>query len=222
MSRFELTKLALVAFSVSSIMGCGRDQPRERRSTAVVVDTAAGEVVVSNETAAPPRTARWITDANALSLAAAVNARAIAAADVELENWHVDTARAFAASMAREHAELQHSVDSLAGRLNLTPVSPALAKQWTSAMQAQIDTIWRAGEAGLDLAFVRQQINSHQRMSDYFTQLAAVSERPELRAFLESAAAKSASQAQRAAALQPMVARIDSIRREARRRGTPP
>jgi len=222
MSRFESTKLALVAISVSVIVACRHDEPRERRSTAVVVDTAGGEVV-GNEPATPPApTARWITDANAVSLASALNGRAIAAADVELENWHVDTARAFAASMAREHAELQHSIDSLAGRLNVSPVSPALAKQWMSSMQAQIDSIWRAGDAGLDLAFVRQQINSHQRMSDYFTQLAAVSERPELRAFLESAAAKSASQAQRASALLPTVARIDSIRRDARRRGTPP
>jgi len=221
MPRLELSKLALVALSVSLIVACGRDEPRGRRSPAVAVDTAGGEVVVGNEPAAPaPRTARWITDANALSLVSAVNTRAIAAADVELENWHVDTARALAASMAREHAELQHSIDSLAARLDVTPVAPALAKQWTSTMQAQIDSIWRAGEAGLDLAFVRQQINSHQRMSDYFTQLAAVSERPELRAFLESAAAKTASQAQRARALEPTVARIDSTRREARRRGT--
>jgi predicted outer membrane protein len=222
MSRFEATKLSLVAFGLSLIVACGHDEPRARPSNGVVVDTAGGEVVGNEPASPPPRTARWITDANALSLASAVNTRAIAAADVELENWHVDTARAFAASMAREHAELQHSIDSIAARLNVTPVIPALAKQWTSAMQAQIDTIWRAGEAGLDLAFVRQQITSHQRMSDYFTQLAAVSEHPELRAFLETAAAKSASLAQRASALQPTVARIDSIRREARRRGSPP
>lgn len=220
MSRFQLSKAALIAFSISSIVACGDDKPRERRVQPAVVDSAGGEVVLGNEPAAPAKTsARWITDANALSLASAVNARAIAAAEVELENWHVDTARAFAASMAREHADLQHSLDSLTERLKMAPVSPALAKAWTSALQAQIDTIWRAGDLGRDLAFVRQQVTSHQLMSDYFTQLAAVAERPELRAFLESAAAKTASQAQRASALQPAVARIDSVRREARRRG---
>ena len=222
MSRFELSKVALAIFSISSLVACGHDDRRERRSS-VVVDTAGGEVAVGNTPATPARTsARWITDANVLSLASAVNARAIAAADVELENWHVDTARAFAASMAREHADLQHSIDSLAARLNLTPVSPALAKSWTSALQAQIDTIWRAGEGGRDLAFVRQQANSHQLMADYFTQLAAVAERPELQVLLESAAAKTTSQAQRATALQATVARIDSVRREARRRGDTP
>ena len=89
-------------------------------------------------------------------------------------------------------------------------------------MQSQIDSIWRAGEAGRDLAFVRQQVNSHRLMSDYFTQLASVAERPELRAVLEMAAAKATSQAQRARALEPAVARIDSVRREARRRGATP
>jgi len=223
MSRLQLTKSALVVMGVSLIVACGRDKPRDRGASRVVVDSAGGEVVVSNESAIPAKTsARWINDANALSLASALNARAIAAADIELENWHVDTARAFAASMAREHADLQHSLDSLSERLKLVPVSPALAKQWTAALQAQMDTIWRAGEAGRDLAFVRQQITSHKLMSDYFTQLAAVAERPELRAFLESAAAKTASQAQRASALQPTVARIDSVRREARRRGATP
>jgi len=223
MSRFQLTQAALIAFGISSLVACGGDKPRERRAQPVVVDSAGGEVVVGNESTAPPKpSARWITDANALSLASALNGRAIAAADVELENWHVDTARAFAASMAREHADLQHSIDSLTERLKIAPVSPALAKQWTSALQAQIDTIWRAGELGRDLAFIRQQVNSHQLMSDYFTQLAAVAERPELRALLESAAAKTASQAQRASALQPVVARIDSVRRDARRRGATP
>ena len=223
MSRFQPMKAALIAVSISLLAACGDKRPRERQGRPVVVDSAGGEVVIGNESAVPAKpSARWITDANALSLASAVNARAIAAADVELENWHVDTARAFAASMAREHADLQHSIDSLTERLKIVPVNPALAKQWTSALQTQIDTIWRAGELGRDLAFVRQQVNSHQLMSDYFTQLAAVAERPELRALLESAAAKTSSQAQRASALQPVVARIDSVRRDARRRGATP
>jgi predicted outer membrane protein len=223
MWRIQLMGAARAANSSLSTGGCGHEEMRGRRVQRAAVDSAGGEVVVSNESAIPAKpAARWITDANALSLASAVNARAIAAADIELENWHVDTARAFAASMAREHADLQHSIDSLGERLKLVPVSPALAKQWTTALQAQIDSIWRAGETGRDLAFVRQQITSHERMAGYFTQLAAVAERPELRALFESAASKATSQAQRASALEPAVARIDSVRREARRRGGAP
>ena len=218
MLPYNSTTAALLALSIS-LSACGREQPNERRTSRVVVDTAGGEV--GGETMATPApAARWITDANAVALASTLNSRAIAAADAELENWHIDTVRAFAATMAREHADLQHSIDSLTQRLNLTPVSPALARRWSATFQTQIDTVLRAG-TGIDLAFVRQQANSHQIMADYFSQLASATERPELRALLEAAAAKATSQAQRALALQPSIARIDSIRREAsRRRGT--
>jgi predicted outer membrane protein len=219
MSPYSASKATAVVLSIS-VFACGHDDAKRPTPTREAI--AGGEVVAEPASKPAVNSARWISDANTLSLLSALNARAIAAADVELENWHVDTARAFAASMAREHAELQHSIDSLAGRLNLTPVTPALAKDWTSVLQAQIDTVRRAGDAGIDLAFVRQQANSHRLMSDYITQLAAVAERPELRALLETAAAKTTSQAQRASALQPTVARIDSVRRAARRRGTTP
>jgi predicted outer membrane protein len=222
MSRFSSVKAALFALSISTL-ACGHDDKPRDRPTRALVDTAGGEVVVGNEPVTPaPTVARWITDPNVLALVTALNDRQIAAADIELENWHVDTARAFAASMAREHAELQHSIDSAAASLRLTPIAPALAKRWTSVMQAQIDSMRRAGESGLDLAFVRQQTNSHQLMATYLKQLAAAAERPELGGFLEASSAKVASQAQRAAALQPVVARIDWVRREARRRGTTP
>jgi predicted outer membrane protein len=214
--------LAVIALSVSSI-GCRHDRQTPHRAVRGVGDTVAqsreagGEVV--SESARNPQASsiRWITDANALSLVAAMNARAIASADFELENWHIDTVRAFAAAMAREHAELQHSADSIAARLGLAPVSPALSKQWTSAMQAQIDTMRRTGESGLDLAFLRQQANSHQLMSEHLSELASVAEHPELGAFLDTAAAKARAQAQRARSLQP-VALSDSTRREAARR----
>jgi predicted outer membrane protein len=222
MSRFELTKVALLALSIT-VIACGHEKPRDQRPTrTVVIDTAGGEVVGNAPASLERVTARWITDANVLALLTALNNRQIAASDMELENWHVDTVRAFAASIAREHAELQHSIDSTAQSLKLTPVSPALAKPWTSAMQAQIDTMRRAGENGLDLAFVRQQVNSQQLMSNYLSQLASVAERPALGGFLEAAAAKASSRAQRASALLPAVARIDSVRRGARRRGTTP
>jgi predicted outer membrane protein len=221
-SRLELMKTALFALSVS-LIACGRGESRDRPPTrAVAIDTAGGEVVADAPAAPAAATARWISDANALALVTALNSRQIAAADIELENWHVDTARAFAASMAREHAELQHAIDSTARSLKLVPVTPALAKPWAAAMQAQIDTMRRAGENSLDLTFVRQQIGSHQLMSNYFLQLASAAERPELRGFLESAAAKVSSQAQRASALLPVVVRIDSVRREGRRRGATP
>lgn len=219
MSRYQSTSAALAVLSFF-LVACGHDAANDRSRSHEA--TSAGDVVMEVPSTPAATTARWITDANTVSLLNTLNSRAIAAADFELENWHIDTARAFAASMAREHADLQHSIDSLTTRLGVTPVSPALGQKWSSTMQAQIDTMRRTGEAGVDLAFVKQQVASHQLMSEYLSQLATVAERPELQAFLQSATTKAASQAARARALQPTVARIDSLRRDARKRGEMP
>ena len=142
-----------------------------------------------------------------------MNARQIAAADIELENWHNEAARAFAASMAREHAELQHSADSLAARLGITPVAPALTKPWMSAMQAQIDSLRRVRASSFDSAFVHQQVASHQLMLDYLQQLASASQHPDLQSMLSAAAKRVASQLDRARSLDTtLVARRDTTR----------
>ena len=186
MSQSGWAKAAVFALSISSI-ACGHGDerahgpqrgPSNSAAPSRVAD-AEGEVVGQPVTGAGSSATRWITDANALSLVSALNAREIAAADMELDGWHVDTARAFAASMAREHADLQHSIDSLAAHLDLTPVAPALAQRWAAAMQAQIDTMRRSSDGRIDLSFVHQQVNSHQRMADYLSSLAAVAEHPE-------------------------------------------
>jgi len=233
-SRFAIA--ATLAFA-SAIAACDRGGAREKKPAQAAsrvatpprtrdTSEAAGEVaneVASNAVAEPEVRERWITDANVLSLMSGMNARQIAAADVELSTWHSDTVRAFAASMAREHAELQHAVDSITAHLNLTPVTPALAKPWLSTMQTQIDSIRRASGDALDRAYVRQQVNSHQLMGDYIKQLAVAAERPELRAFLETTAGRVASQLQRARSLQTVLAAADSAaaRRAASRKRAP-
>jgi len=245
MSRMRGTATVLcVALVLStSIAGC-RDRAGNRRAaqsaprdTAVIVardsarrdtthrdtthrDTveSAGEVA-SDFVAAPVVGERWITDANILSLFGAMNARQIAAADVELSTWHSDTVRAFAAAMAREHAELQHSVDSTTSRIGLSPVAPALSRDWMSAMQAQIDTMRQSRGDALDRAYVRQQVASHQLMGEYIKQLAGAAERPELRAFLETAAGRVASQLERARSLHTVLTAADSAA-DARRAST--
>lgn len=230
-SRIRLAAVVVIAVCVA----CGRDEsPKQQPAQAAVRDTVrhtrdtileAGGEVVSDSVATTAVKERWITDANVLSLLTAMNARQIAAADIELSSWHSDTVRAFAASMAREHAQLQHGVDSMVSRLDLTPTAPALAKPWLSAMQAQIDTMLQARGEALDRAFVRQQTSSHQLMGEYIRQLAAGAERAELRGFLETAASRVASQLQRARSLETTLAAADSAaaaRRAARKRSSTP
>jgi predicted outer membrane protein len=221
---------------VAILTACGRE-PAERHSAGTValrdstretIDTVESGGEVTSDSVNAPVKERWITDANALSLLAAMNARQIAGADVELEAWHNDAVRAFAASVAREHAELQHSADSLTERMGITPLAPALAKPWLAPIQAQIDSARRAREGTIDRAFVRAQVSSDQLIADYLQQLAAAAERPELRTLLNTARTRVASQLARALALQTVLAKADSAaadslaRRAARQRKLAP
>jgi len=173
---------------------------------------AAGEVVIRSnpDTANAKPVVRWLTDANILSLLGVMNARQIAAADVELEAWHVDSVRAFAAGVARDHAELQHSVDSLGERLHLAPIAPALAQTVSATMQAQVDTIRRAEGRMLDRVFMRQQVASYQFMTGYVAQLGAVAEQPEVQALLSTAKDRMTGELNHARALQTRLAVADS------------
>jgi len=177
---------------------------RDTVSARIDTGEAGGEVV--GEWIDAPVAERWITDANVLALFGAMNARQIVAADVELENWHDEAVRAFAASVARQHAELQHSADSLSARLRITPLAPALTKPWMAVMQAQIDSMRRARESSLDAAFVRQQIASHQLMLERIQQLASSSQHPDMHAMLSDAAKRIALQLDRARSLDSAIA----------------
>ena len=179
------------------------ESPHTRRDTA----EAAGEVVDSSAALA---TVKWLTDANVLSLLAVMNSAAIKAADAELQAWHSDTVRAFASSIARDHAELQHSVDSLAQRIRLAPVAPALAEPIAATLQAQVDSVTANRGPALDRAFVREQVASHRLMAGYIDQLSSVAERPEVQAMLTSAATRVGVDLEHAIALQAAFALSDS------------
>lgn len=167
---------------------------------------AGGEV--TRDSARP--VVRWINDANVLAIAAAMNNKQLAAADAELSTWHVDTVRAFAAQMAREHSAMQRTMDSIAGALQIEPVKPALGALVQTRMQRQIDSIYQHDGRAFDRAFVDQQIASHRLMYEYLVRLAAVAERPALQQVLTTAADSVRSQTARAVELRTMFASQDS------------
>lgn len=203
-----------------SMTSCSDDDGSEQRPAAATAASNAssahrdtseftGEVSVDSSAARPA--VRWLTDANVLSLASMMNSKQIAAADVELESWHLENVRDFASSMAREHAELQHSIDSLAERARITPITPALAQTISAKMQRQIDSLRSSSGRSLDRAFLRQQIAGHELMANYVTDLTGVAEKPEVRALLASMGDRVGNQLARARALLASIATRDSI-----------
>jgi putative membrane protein len=218
MRRNSGTRLILAGMATASlsIAACQGDDTRDAPSVPVVtrdtahsrVDSAGGDV--AGEFMQEPVKGRWITDGNAVSLMATMNAKQIAAADVELSAWHSDSVRAFAQTLAREHAGIQHSVDSVAGVVHVSPVAPALAQPIGDSLQAAVETLKLSRGAGLDRAFVSNQVNSLAIVGRYVQQLSAAAERPELQAVLAGAATRVGTQLARARALQSSFAAGDS------------
>lgn len=157
-------------------------------------------------------TPRWVNDANILAAIGAMNARQIAAADIELSAWRSDSVRALAASLAREHADMQHQTDSLAAALHIAPIPSAIVTDMTAAFQAQIDStlVGRVGGA-LDRAYLQQQVASHQLMGEYLDQFAELTERPELRNYVETLGGRVDGQLKRMQGQQRQTAVADSI-----------
>ena len=151
----------------------------------------------------PPQ--RWLSDANILSLLSLINARQIAVAEIELENWHYPGIRDFALSMLRDHTSLQRSIDSASEHLRLAPIRPALADRVSAVFQAQVDSMLvrgRGGRGNLDIAFVGEQITSHQLMANYVQQFAAAAETVELQNFLNGVGTRVAAELSQSRAMQ--------------------
>jgi predicted outer membrane protein len=225
-TRFSSSVAMTVAFLAAAIgmsmVACSDDEPIDRRPVAGMSssgvasarrDTSEFTGDVATDSSATRPAVRWLTDANVLSLLSLMNSREIAAADVELESWHLDNVREFASVMAREHAEIQHSIDSVAERTRIAPAAPALAQAVTAKMQPQIDSLRWTTARSLDRAFVRQQVASHEFMANYIADLTSVAERPELQALLASAGQRVANQVVRARGLLASIAAADSIAR---------
>ncbi len=222
-SRSRFGVVALAAISLCMAGACQRNNndgsvtvaSTNGDSAVARVDSAGGDV---SNASSEPVAGRWITDANVLSLLGTMNAAQLTAANVELQGSRSDSVRAFAASVARGSAALKYSIDSLAGRMNMVPVAPALAEHVAGAMQAQIDSM-RANRGGsLDRAFLVQQVQGQRLMADYATQLSGVTERSELQSLLSAVAASNNSQAARAQVLLRAYAAADSVAAAATKR----
>lgn len=153
---------------------------------------------------------RWLSDGNLLALVGVMNAREVAATNVELQRWHSDSVRALAAATAHEHAVMQHAADSLAAVTRIAPVPPAIASVIDTTLGAQVDSLAAYRGAALDRAFVQQQAASHTLMASYLDAMTGLAERPEVRDLLASLSGQAAQQAARAQSLAVIINKVDS------------
>jgi predicted outer membrane protein len=151
-------------------------------------------------------------DDNIIALARLLNVRVKAAADYELQRWGSDTTRALAEEMAREHAAIRYTIDSVAASLGMTPVLPALASEIDSATRRHLTMLEVAGGRPLDRAYVKEHIASHEYMIDYVTKFAAAAERQALRTAMDTISAKLKTHLASGRALQVEYAKADSLK----------
>lgn len=207
--------------AVAAIAACSSEKSAPKASAGAttgraMTSEAAGEV--AKDSAAPRDNIKWLNDANVVALLTTMNQRQITAADAELSTWHMDTVRAFAAALYREHTEMQHSIDSLAQFAHITPVLPALGAAIRGQMQAQIDTIYQHGGRGFDRAYVMQTVAGHQLMSQYLNQLSAVADAPAVSTLIGSLSTAVQSQISRGNSMKAMFAVADSVAADSVRR----
>jgi hypothetical protein len=212
--RLVHATLAALMLGVGLAACDGHERQRRPSAERVTRDTAQAGGDVADSTTRNPDAA-WITDGNALALLAVLNARQIAAANVELDAWHTDTIRSFAAAVAREHAELQHSADSLSARLHVVPVVSALDQQIDSAFRSRVDSLRGLRGAPLERAFAHEQVVAEQAIAEYADQLTGAVQAPEIRALMESAATDARSRLSRAQAFELTLVLADSIKNAA-------
>ncbi len=207
--------------AIGAIAACAKDKPASKQPAAAAsrpARTAEAAGDVAKDSAAPRDNIKWLNDGNVLALLTTMNQRQAAAADVELSSWHVDTVRAFAAAMYREHTALQHSIDSVAEAAHIAPLLPALGTTIRGQMQAQIDSINQHGGRGFDRAYVMQSVAGHQLMAQYLTQLSAVADAPAVASLIGSMSTAVQSEITRANAMRALFAVTDSIAADSAKR----
>jgi putative membrane protein len=206
------TVIAAVWSVAAALAACEQQDQQQRTSRGDTVE-AGGEVVADSTMKNPD--AAWITDGNVLAMLSVFNTRQIGAANVELDSWHTDTIRQFAATVAREHIALQRSADSLAQRIKVAPVMSALSVQIDSAFRLRVDSLRGLGGSPLERAFAHEQVVAESAIADYANQLTGAAQAPEVRALAESVANDARTHLTRARTFETTLLVADSIKKAA-------
>lgn len=185
----------------------GGAPPTEAAGVIAMGDSAHADSMQHDSTV----TVHWLSDANILSLLGAIEARQTALADAELQAWHSDTVRAFATMVAHNAADVQHTADSLATKVRLVAIAPALQDTMLAQLQPHIDTVAMNRGPQMDRVFLQQTVAMQQLLSDDLAQMSGVASLPEVQAVLGSAQDRAASEIARVKQIQGMFVVADSI-----------
>jgi hypothetical protein len=172
--------LAALFLMVLSISACNREKkptkaaaksPAPAATAAIFKRQAGGEVAAPLDKDSATVAVKWMGDDNIIALARLLNVRVKAAADYELQQWGSDTTRALAEQMAREHAVIRYTIDSLAEALKMTPMLPALGAEIDSVTRQQLTMLYVPVDGRSTGRMWKEQIASHEYMHRLFDEV---------------------------------------------------
>jgi hypothetical protein len=105
----------------------------------------------------------WLNDSSIVFLVRAMQPPAIAAARLQLQSWSDDTTANVAITVARDHAALAATMDSIAGAGRFGGVRPAIADSLLAPYDAQLSSLWGLGARDLGRRFIATQREAHER-----------------------------------------------------------
>jgi hypothetical protein len=205
-----------MVFGLVALVACAPDEREPSSQARATTGARPGDTVEAGgevlDSAPVNLNQAWITDANAIALLTALNSRQIDAANVELDAWHTDTVKTFAVAVAHDHAQLQHTTDSLAEHLHLAPMRSALVVRIDSAFHFRIDSLRGLHGTQMEHAFVQQQVVAEQDIATYADELTGAARAPEVRALMQAAAGGARARLNRARAVAATLAIADSVK----------
>jgi hypothetical protein len=212
--------VVLAAAATMAEAGCAAPGVPGVDTATVIVSTSSGDVALDSlarDSVASDIATRWLSDENILSLFGGLNAHMSATANVELQRWGSDTVRALATQLVREHEVSRMEVDSVARKLHLAEITPAIGPSIDSSFKAQRDTLSWVPTSQLDRAFLDRTTRDHQMFVSYLQELAAGASREDLRLELARIASREALHMARIRGTQLALAAADSAHRVANR-----
>jgi hypothetical protein len=164
-----------IAILTAAAFAGGEPRGLDARSDLTTV-VSGGEVALDSVDAMP----RWLNDSNIVALVDSMQLTTIAAARYQLQSWASDSTVNLALLLARDHAAMLISVDSVATVRRIAARRPAVADSLLAPYLPQITSLYGLWAAEREKRFLATQRDTHVRALADLTALAAVVRDPDL------------------------------------------
>jgi len=131
--------------------------------------------------------ATTLSDSDVLAMLDTINLIEINAAGLAKQKAFSEDTRMYADRMLNEHTMKLQETRQLAQRLHIQPQPPALASSATQIHQATMEELRHLSDRDFDRAYLRYQIEMHERASNFVKETAGSVDNSQLQQYLRQA-----------------------------------